>query len=256
MPCILQEKEDSMGGGDGAAFPPLPEGGGPHAANAVEPVTVALSRAHYPVTVLGHGRRIGLWFQGCSIGCAGCVARDTWDPDPARAITVDALVEFCVSTAEREPVDGVTISGGEPFDQPDALAALVAALRLWADDGGRDLLCYSGRSLRALRADFPRILAALDVVIPGPFQAERAPGGVLRGSANQELVPLTELGRRRYGDLVAAPADRPRLQVTAGDDGRLWTIGVPRPGDLETLDAALRRRGLIQTSASWRPPPE
>jgi anaerobic ribonucleoside-triphosphate reductase activating protein len=214
-------------------------------------VRVELSRAHYPVTVLGYGRRIGLWFQGCSIGCAGCVAHDTWAPDSSSAIGVDALVDWCARVAAADAVDGVTISGGEPFDQPAALAELVGALRPWADAGGRDLLCYSGRSLRALRAEFPGILGQLDVLIPGPFQADRAPGGVLRGSANQELVPITELGHRRYGDQVDRPADRPRLQV-AMDEGLIWYIGVPRPGDLDALEASLARRGVVQKAVSWR----
>lgn len=38
-----------------------------------------LSRLHFPVTTLGPGRRIGVWFQGCSIRCAGCISRDTWE---------------------------------------------------------------------------------------------------------------------------------------------------------------------------------
>ena len=37
-----------------------------------------LSRIHFPVTTLGPGRRIGIWFQGCSIRCKGCVSADTW----------------------------------------------------------------------------------------------------------------------------------------------------------------------------------
>lgn len=37
-----------------------------------------LSRIHFPVTTLGPGNRIGIWFQGCSIQCQGCVSVDTW----------------------------------------------------------------------------------------------------------------------------------------------------------------------------------
>ena len=192
-------------------------------------LTVQLSRAHVPVTVLGHGRRVGLWFQGCTIGCAGCVALDTWAPDPSRAIDVDVLAERCRSLGDSSGVDGVTISGGEPFDQPAALAALLRGLRPWADAAGRDLLCYSGRSLAALRSGFGDVLGLLDAIIPGPFVAAQAPGKLWRGSANQELVALTELGRRRYDGYVDRPADRLRLQAVA-DGAMVWYIGVPRPG--------------------------
>jgi anaerobic ribonucleoside-triphosphate reductase activating protein len=215
--------------------------------------TVQLSRAHFPVTVLGHGRRIGVWFQGCSIGCAGCVAHDTWEPDPARVIAVDALVEYCRQLGDTDRVDGVTISGGEPFDQPEALAALLHGLRPWADAAGRDLLCYSGRSLAALRAGFGAVLGLLDAVVPGPFVADQAPGKIWRGSANQDLVALTELGRRRYGPYVDAPADRPRLQAVV-DGALIWYIGVPRPGDLRRIEAALSRRGVTTGPATWHEP--
>lgn len=44
-------------------------------------MNLALSRMHFPVTTLGPGDRIGIWFQGCSIRCTGCISKDTWDPE-------------------------------------------------------------------------------------------------------------------------------------------------------------------------------
>lgn len=210
---------------------------------------VELSRAHYPVTVLGYGRRVGLWFQGCSIGCPGCIAHDTWDPDPARRIEVARVVEWCLGLPG-DAVDGVTISGGEPFDQPAALSELVDGLRGWADSGGRDLLCYSGRSLSVLRHRFGPVLDRLDAVIPGRYVEAAAPGPVWRGSANQQLVPLTALGHERYDADADRPADRTRMQV-AVRGSRVWYVGVPRPGDLDALSGALSRRGLVAEEVSW-----
>jgi anaerobic ribonucleoside-triphosphate reductase activating protein len=210
-----------------------------------------LNRAHYPVVVLGYGRRAGLWLQGCGIGCAGCVARDTWDPDPATEVEVAAVVDWCRSLPG--DVDGVTISGGEPFDQPDALHELLLGLHRWRAATGRtvDLLCYSGRSLAVLRARFGRLLALLDVIVPGPYVAAQAPGGRWRGSANQDLVPLTALGNERYDDEVDRPAGPTRMQI--GTDGdRIYHIGIPAPGDLAALEAAMARRGLAYREASWR----
>lgn len=39
---------------------------------------IRLSRLHFPVTALGPGERLGIWFQGCSLGCQGCISPDTW----------------------------------------------------------------------------------------------------------------------------------------------------------------------------------
>ncbi|WP_461325238.1 4Fe-4S cluster-binding domain-containing protein [Bradyrhizobium diazoefficiens] len=41
-------------------------------------IRISVSRIHFPVTTLGPGRRLGIWFQGCSIRCPGCISMDTW----------------------------------------------------------------------------------------------------------------------------------------------------------------------------------
>jgi anaerobic ribonucleoside-triphosphate reductase activating protein len=215
-------------------------------------VKVQLNRAHYPVTVLGYGRRAGLWLQGCTVGCVGCVSRDTWATDPATEIDIDDVVRWCESLPAGA-VDGVTISGGEPFDQPDALHELLLRLRAWRATTGYDidLLCYSGRSWAALRARFPHLLELLDVVIPGPFVAAEAPGAKWRGSANQLLIPLSPLGHRRYDGDIDRPAGITRLQVSVDGD-RVYHIGIPAPGELAAIEAALARRGIVYEAASWR----
>lgn len=214
---------------------------------------IQLNRAHYPVTVLGPGRRIGLWVQGCGIGCDGCAARDTWAPDPRTEIEVADVVRWCAGVAARDAVDGVTVSGGEPFDQPEALFALLTGLLEWRAGLARpvDLLCYSGRGLAALRGQFPQILALLDAVVPGPFLADQAPGKRWRGSANQDLVPLTDLGHERYDAEIDRPAGPTRMQVSVVGD-TVYHIGIPGPGDLAALEAALARRGVTYEAASWR----
>ncbi|MFN8753673.1 MAG: 4Fe-4S cluster-binding domain-containing protein, partial [Betaproteobacteria bacterium] len=114
-------------------------------------ISIALNKAHFPVTVLGPGRRIGLWTQGCSIGCKGCISQDTWDQDESRRVPVDTLVAWCRSACN-DQLDGITISGGEPFDQPEALRALLEALWAWRAELSEpfDILCYSGHPLRRL----------------------------------------------------------------------------------------------------------
>src|ERR1044071_7362148 len=99
--------------------------------------TIQLNKAHWPVTVLGPGRRIGLWLQGCTIGCRGCGSKDTWPRDPSKTIAVGALVD-CGRRATTDPLDGVTISGGEPFQQPIGLGALLRALIAWRRNAALD----------------------------------------------------------------------------------------------------------------------
>ncbi|MDS4071316.1 MAG: 4Fe-4S single cluster domain-containing protein [Candidatus Competibacter sp.] len=211
-----------------------------------------LNKAHYPVTTLGPGRRIGLWFQGCTLACPGCVARDTWAFEPDRALPLPMLLAWCREVA-RTGLDGVTISGGEPFEQPAALLALLEALRDWRGAAGLDfdILCYSGLPWRRLQREFAAILERLDAIIPEPFQARRPTRLLWRGSANQPLIPLSPLGRERYAPYLDRAAERRPFQV-AVDSERVWAIGIPGAGDMEALEQRCAERGLRLGGVSWR----
>lgn len=217
--------------------------------------SLLLAKAHYPVTVLGHGTRAGIWTQGCTIGCPGCLSRDTWDADPRTAVPVDAVLGWLDSLSGS--IDGVTISGGEPFQQPDALAALLRGIHRWRGTAPVDVLVYSGYAYSRLTRSVQtrEILGWCDAVVAGPYVERRNDGSPLRGSANQRLVPLTGLGHRRY-DNVTAYDRSPRIQVSVDDrpEGRrIHYIGIPRQGDMDRLNSTLEHAGVHPGEVSWRP---
>jgi anaerobic ribonucleoside-triphosphate reductase activating protein len=214
--------------------------------------TLQLNKAHWPVTVLGPGRRIGLWLQGCSIHCPGCVSQDTWPSDASKTIAVSDLVAWCRKVAAGG-FDGITISGGEPFEQPEGLAALLRALVAWRRAEGLDfdLLCYSGLPLRLLQAKHAKLLALLDAIIPEPYVDSLPQGKVWRGSSNQPLVALSERGRARYGSYVDATVEGKQMQA-AVEGGRIWMIGIPGRGDMAAIESLCASRGLTLTNVSWR----
>ena len=222
--------------------------------NVAATATIELNKAHWPVTVLGPGKRIGLWLQGCSIHCPGCVSQDTWSADPSKAIVIADLVAWCRRTAG-DALDGVTISGGEPFDQPVALAALLRALDAWRRQQRLDfdLLCYSGYPLRTLEGKHAAILAQLDAIIPEPYVDRLPLTHVWRGSSNQSLVALSARGRTRYASFVDAGADDggKRMQMRV-EGGRVWMIGIPARGDMARVEALCAERGLALDQVSWR----
>src|ERR1051326_4990397 len=121
-----------------------------------------LSRVHFPVTTLGFGRRIGIWFQGCSLRCPGCVSRDTWEFGLGET-TVESLGEAI--RAELNSADGVTISGGEPFDQPVALEVLLRQLRATFRGG---ILVFSGHPWEQLAKRVAQWNGLIDVLISDP----------------------------------------------------------------------------------------
>lgn len=215
---------------------------------------IALNKAHYPVTVLGPGQRIGLWLQGCSIGCKGCVSQDTWAADASFDTTVGTVLDWCRSVAA-QGLDGVTISGGEPFEQPEALGALLDGLQAWRSEATLDfdLLAYSGMPLRRLQRDHADLLARLDAIIPEPFVEKQPVTHVWRGSGNQPLVALSERGHVRYAEWLGATAQSQakRMQIQVSD-GRVWAIGIPARGDMQALEGLCASRGLPFASVSWR----
>lgn len=205
------------------------------------------------MTVLGPGRRIGLWVQGCSIHCPGCVSQDTWPRDAAKRIAVADLLAWCRKVSGGAP-DGITISGGEPFDQPGALRVLLTGLVAWRREKalGFDILCYSGYPLRALQKDHAKILALLDAIVPEPYVDTLPQGNVWRGSRNQPLVPLTPRGEARFAAHVDAPATSDKRMQATVEGGRVWMIGIPGRGDMARVEALCASRGLALTEVSWR----
>lgn len=220
--------------------------------NSLQIPLLHLNKAHYPVTALGPGRRIGLWFQGCTLACPGCVSQDMWAFDGNQALSLSVLLAWCQEVASDE-LDGVTISGGEPFAQPAALLALLEALREWRAAAGLsfDILCYSGLPWRRLQREFTPILALLDALIPEPFQSHRPTRLLWRGSANQPLIPLSPLGRERYAPYRDREVERRPFQVVV-DGRRVWAIGIPGPGDMERLEQQCAERGVRLGAVSWR----
>lgn len=220
----------------------------------VKGATIQVNKAHYPVTVLGPGRRIGIWLQGCSIGCKGCVSTDTWTPDPRRAMAVADLLAWCKRTAGNE-LDGITLSGGEPFDQPGPLNALLQGLHNWRKQSGVDfdILCYSGYPLKTLQQKHAALLELLDAIIPEPYADGLPLGKLWRGSANQSLVPLSPRGTERFAPFMdeSVAAHGKQMQV-AVEGGRIWMIGIPERGDMARLEELCLSRGLSLDQVSWR----
>lgn len=215
---------------------------------------IAINKAHFPVTVLGPGRRIGLWVQGCSIGCKGCVSQDTWARDPGREMTVAQLLTWCRKTTE-DHLDGVTISGGEPFGQPKALAALLDGLIHWRTECASDfdILCYSGYPLAKLQKTHAKLLGKLDALIPEPFVENKPITHLWRGSSNQPLIPLSDRGRSRFSSYIDAPSDTAGKRIqTMVDGNRIWYVGIPARGDMAALEQSCQEHGLEFDQASWR----
>ena len=131
----------------------------------------------------GPGKRAVLWVQGCARNCPGCFNPGTHDPRAGQWMETTEAAEILSS----EENDGVTISGGEPFDQREALSELLSLLRRKSVPS---ILVFTGYSYEAIR-NVP-CLKDIDALICGPFQPELPPDYErFCSSANQQLILLT-----------------------------------------------------------------
>ncbi|MBV1809841.1 4Fe-4S single cluster domain-containing protein [Pseudomonas viridiflava] len=206
---------------------------------------LSLSRMHFPVTTLGPGRRIGIWFQGCSIRCPGCISADTWGPGHRR-LSLEQLLEQI--TPWLQEAEGITISGGEPFDQFDALRSLLEGLRRLSK---LDILVYSGYPLEQLDEPLFQTKGLIDALISDPYIEALSQTMALRGSDNQRLSLLTPLGRARWGhyERLLEPTDK-ALDLMFDESGSVWMAGIPRRDDLLRLRDLLHEQGhYLQISA-------
>lgn len=208
---------------------------------------LALSRVHFPVTTLGPGRRLGIWVQGCSIRCPGCISSDTW---AKRAADVEIAELLDLVRPWLHECDGITISGGEPFEQPEALEQLLHAIRQLSR---ANILAYSGLPLEKLASLDIVKRGLIDCLVSDPFDVSLGQTRYLRGSDNQRMTCLTALGLEVFGDLdrYATDADR-RLDVMFDADGQVWLAGIPSRGDMTRLQLILENQGTYVKTTEAR----
>ena len=146
-----------------------------------------VARILYPVRVLGPGERVGLWLSGCNRGCKGCSNPELWQRKPEFEISTDNLLRLIHKISDAHPVDGFTVSGGEPFDQAQDLSELVKEISVISDD----ILIYSGYKIEELRnrndTSTEYILNNAAVLIDGAYIEELNDNSFLRGSSNQKI---------------------------------------------------------------------
>lgn len=136
----------------------------------------------------GPGIRFVIFTQGCPHHCPGCHNPQTHDFSGGELVPISQLL----SDIQADPlISGVTLSGGEPFCQPEPLVELVRELKL----EGKHIMAYSGYTWEQLLAmEDPAVSALLrqcDILVDGPFlQAERDLSLRFRGSRNQRLIDV------------------------------------------------------------------
>ena len=189
--------------------------------------------------VLGPGSRAVVWFHGCSRGCLGCIAAEMNRSESYERMKPKELAEWVLSCRN---IDGVTLTGGEPFEQD--FQSLREFLLLVKEDK-RDLgvILYTGfyREELPLLDEKSDFMQYIDVLIDGPYMEEKNDNRDLRGSNNQRIHFLTQ----RYvaeKDMFFG-ANRRNLEIELDMDNGVLINGIPRQGFKDDFSDLMREKG-------------
>jgi anaerobic ribonucleoside-triphosphate reductase activating protein len=145
--------------------------------------------------VLGPGLRYAIWVQGCLFNCRACTTPVGKPLTPNKLVEVNKLAE---NILRKKNIQGITISGGEPFLQASKLTALLKIIR--ANKPELTVITYTGFNYDDLTWDeATELLKYVDLLIDGKYIEELNDGIGIRGSSNQcyhyltdRLIPFSE----------------------------------------------------------------
>ena len=176
-----------------------------------------IAHIHPNSDIYGPGTRFVIWTQGCSIRCPGCWNTAFWDFKTIKEYPAAALIAM----AEKAQAEGITVLGGEPFDQYEELMELAKATAATE----LSLMLYTGYTWDQLEAaGKTEVLNWTDILVEGPYvHGLRDMQLRWRGSSNQVIHFLTD----RYGEELLEEARQVEFIIQA--DGSINTYGYPDP---------------------------
>lgn len=147
-------------------------------------------------TMNGPGCRVSLFVSGCDIQCPKCFNRPAWNYDYGEPYTkeVEDTIMRYLSVPE---IDGISILGGEPFDDKNWKTVLGLVKRIRKELPEKSILSYSGYTKEEIeKTQKKELLDLLDILIDGPYVHELQDLDLpYRGSTNQKIIYLKKEGK-------------------------------------------------------------
>ncbi|WP_081824292.1 4Fe-4S single cluster domain-containing protein [Paenibacillus sp. UNC451MF] len=187
----------------------------------MNPISLNIHGIHPYSYVNGPGKRCVIHFQGCTLACPGCFNPESHALDGGTRMTLVELLEYIP-----QDVEGVTLSGGEPFQQIEGLLVLVKALNI----RNLSVVLFTGFTVEELRK-MPlagNVLRYVDVLIDGRFEESVPLSELMAGSRNQTVHLLS--CRYTLEDFKAK-----QVEITLNSDGTMQITGFPSNTLLESI---------------------
>ena len=163
----------------------------------------------------GPNCRFVVWVQGCSRHCDGC-----FNPD-AQSFTggMEMTCSDILASVDKKKVTGLTVSGGEPFEQEKELTELLIA----AKNTGLDTLVYTGFTWEELSGRRSTALKYCDYLVDGPFEKDKPSTCRWAGSGNQRFLQLQN--GIITGDMTDNEPFSEMGEIVIGGNGTVVTTG-------------------------------
>lgn len=136
----------------------------------------------------GPGIRFVVFAQGCRHFCEGCHNPATHDFNSGKLVDIEAIIK----EMKKNPLlDGITLSGGEPFEQPEGFGELAKRSK----ELGYHVMAYTGYTYETLMgkkdASQLHLLENSDILVDGKFEVEKKSLMLkFRGSKNQRIIDV------------------------------------------------------------------
>ncbi|PYG87074.1 anaerobic ribonucleoside-triphosphate reductase activating protein [Ruminiclostridium sufflavum DSM 19573] len=138
----------------------------------------------------GPGIRLVIFAQGCKHKCKGCHNPETHSFEGGELVDTDKILK---DIRRNSLLDGVTLSGGDPFEQAGAFAELAREVRKM----GKNVITYTGYTFEQLikysseREGYKELLENTDILVDGPFILEKKSLMLkFKGSENQRIIDV------------------------------------------------------------------
>lgn len=169
-------------------------------------------------SIYGPGNRFVIWTQGCSIRCNGCWNQQFFNFNAGKNYKTEEIMNLI----ELEDVEGVTILGGEPFDQAEELFKLVKTIK----SSGKTVFLYSGYTNAELLKNqlHAKILAIADIMVLGRYDKDKRDINLRwRGSSNQQVIFNNVSYKEKFENMEEAQ----EIEIQIDNVGNIEILGYP-----------------------------
>ena len=196
-----------------------------------------LNRIQYPVYNLGKGKRTVVWVQGCSLACKGCISKTLQTKNGGKNIEIEYLVNEIVKV--NKDYTGITVTGGEPFQQYQQLIAFCAYIKKITN---LEIYVFSGYSLDELYQLFPDklFLKYIDYLMAGRYEQDKHDNQNVKGSTNQKLYKF----ENNKAVLQNTYFKSNPISLKVDKDKQVYLSGIPKKNELNKLSEHLKESGI------------